>query len=63
VVYRFRRETARELFAEFEDVTIRTEYPFTHGMRAAARLVPRGVERALGHRIGWHLMVEARKGR
>ena len=63
VVYRYRREAARELFAGFEDVAIRSEYPFTHGMRAAARLVPRSVERALGRRIGWHLMIEARKGR
>lgn len=61
VVYRYRREAARELFSEFGDVTLRAEYPFTYGMRAAARLVPRGLERALGHRIGWHLMIEARK--
>lgn len=62
VVYRFTRRGARELFCAFERVEVTAEYPFTYGMRLVSRPVPRPVERWLGHRIGWHLMIEATKG-
>ncbi len=54
MVYRYRREEARHLLAEFEDVKIGAEYPLTYGMSAVARRIPRSVERVLGHWIGWH---------
>lgn len=59
VVYRFTRHSARELFSGFDRVEMTTEYPFTYGMRFVTRPVPRALERWLGHRIGWHLMIEA----
>jgi SAM-dependent methyltransferase len=62
VVHRFTRAGARELFGAFDRVRVSSEYPFTYGMRALSRLVPRPVERRLGRSIGWHLMIEASKG-
>lgn len=59
VVFRFTRTEARRLFGTFDRVRIESAYPFTYGMRAVTRLVPRAVERRLGRRIGWHLMIEA----
>lgn len=59
VVYRFTRRGARELFAGFEQVEITAAYPFTYGMRLLTRPVPRSLERWLGRRVGWHLMIEA----
>lgn len=61
VVYRLTRAEARRLFGLFQRVRIETEYPFTYGMRLVSRLVPRPLERWLGRRIGWHLMIEASK--
>jgi ubiquinone/menaquinone biosynthesis C-methylase UbiE len=59
VVYRFTRKEARRLFGAFDRVEIAAAYPFTYGMRLVSRLVPRPLERWLGRRIGWHLMIEA----
>lgn len=59
VVYRFTRAEARRLFGAFDRVRIEAAYPFTYGMRALSRLVPRALERRVGRRIGWHLMIEA----
>lgn len=61
VVYRFTRAEARALFGAFDPVRIETAYPFTYGMRSVGRLVSRPLERWLGRRIGWHLMIEATK--
>lgn len=61
VTDRFSRQEARALFADYTDVQVHTDYPFTYGMRAISRFTPIAVQRALGRRIGWHLMIEARK--
>lgn len=62
VVNRYTRQEARALFASFADVRIHTDYPFTYGMRPLTFFWPASVKRLLGRAIGWHLMIDARKG-
>jgi SAM-dependent methyltransferase len=62
VVFRLTRAEARRLFSAFSDVKLHTDYPFTYGMRFLSWAVPVAVQRWLGRRVGWHLMVEATKG-
>jgi SAM-dependent methyltransferase len=59
VVYTFSRQEARGLFRAFRDVRVSVEYPFTFGFGPLVSWWPQSVIRALGHRIGWHLMITA----
>lgn len=61
VVNRYSRDEASALLIDFENVRIHADYPFTYGMRHLSRFVPVSMQRALGHSIGWHLMIDARK--
>lgn len=61
VVIRSSRKEARRLFDAFSTTLIRTEYPFTYGMRHVARFIPMPLQRMLGRCIGWHLMIKAVK--
>ena len=62
VVLRSTRQSARTLFGAFSEVGIHSDYPFTYGMRIMSRWIPVAVQRGLGRWIGWHLMIDARKG-
>ena len=62
VVLRSTRGEARALFRTFDEVDVHSDYPFTYGMRIVSRFVPVAAQRLLGRWIGWHLMIEARKG-
>ena len=59
VVYTFTRRGVRELFAEFSDVSVRAEYPFTFGFGPLGTRTPLWLRRLLGRAIGWHLMITA----
>jgi ubiquinone/menaquinone biosynthesis C-methylase UbiE len=61
VVYTFSRRAARRLFREFSEVSVRAEYPFTHGFGALGARSPLWLRRPLGRTIGWHLMITARR--
>ncbi len=58
IVYTFTRQSARRLFSAFSAVEIHADYPFTYGFGLGAWLT-RPVLKALGRRIGWHLMITA----
>jgi SAM-dependent methyltransferase len=59
VVYTFTRRGVRELFAQFSDVSVRAEYPFTFGFGPLGTRTPLWSRRMLGRAIGWHLMITA----
>jgi SAM-dependent methyltransferase len=61
VVYTFSRDGAKRLFGEFSEVSVRAEYPFTHGFGPLGSRLPLWSRRALGHAIGWHLMITAER--
>lgn len=61
VVYTFSRLGAKRLFAEFADVSVRSEYPFTYGFGSLGSRTPLWFRRALGRVIGWHLMITAKR--
>jgi ubiquinone/menaquinone biosynthesis C-methylase UbiE len=61
VVNRYTRQEAKSLFHEFDKVRIRTDYPFTYGMRHLTFFWPTFVKRLIGTAIGWHLMIDAVK--
>jgi ubiquinone/menaquinone biosynthesis C-methylase UbiE len=61
VVNRYTRCEARSLFDGFDKVQIRTDYPFTYGMRHVTFFWPTSVKRLIGAAIGWHLMIDAVK--
>jgi len=61
VVDRFTRAEARALFGAFGGLELEAAYPFTYGMRLVSRWVPAPLERWLGRRVGWHLMLRAEK--
>jgi SAM-dependent methyltransferase len=62
VVYTFSRRSARKLFSEFSDVSVRAEYPFTFGFgQLLGTRSPLWFRRALGRAIGWHLMITANR--
>ncbi len=59
VVYTFSRRGVRTLFAEFSDVSVRADYPFTFGFGPLGTRLPLPLRRGLGRAIGWHLMITA----
>lgn len=61
VVYTFSRQAARRLFGEFSAVSVRAEYPFTHGFGPLGSKTPLWLRRPLGRAIGWHLMITAKR--
>lgn len=61
VVYTFSRREARRLFGGFSHVSVRAEYPFTHGFGPLGSRTPLWFRRALGRVIGWHLMITAKR--
>jgi ubiquinone/menaquinone biosynthesis C-methylase UbiE len=61
VVRTYTRAEVRELFADFDQCELTVAYPFTYGMRFLTFWIPRPLERWLGRRIGWHLMIRAIK--
>ena len=50
-----------ELFKNFKDVSIHTDYPFTYGMRFLSNFLPIRFKKSLGKLWGWHIMIEASK--
>ena len=62
VVLRSTRSRARELFRAFPQVDVHSDYPSPYGMRSVSRFIPVAAQRLLGRWIGWHLMIDARKG-
>jgi len=61
VVYTYTTQSARNLFREFSSVSIQADYPFTYGFRFLTFWIPKSLQRALGRRVGWHLMIRATK--
>ena len=61
VVYRLTKRQAAALFGDFSSVEIEADYPFTYGFRHLTFWIPIGLKKMLGRRIGWHLMICARK--
>jgi ubiquinone/menaquinone biosynthesis C-methylase UbiE len=61
VVYTFSRRAASRLFGQFSDVSVRVEYPFTHGFGPLGSRTPLWLRRPLGRAIGWHLMITVRR--
>jgi hypothetical protein len=61
VVDRFRKMEAADLFRGFTNVEVHADYPFTYGFRYLTAWMPNRVQRWLGRRIGWHLMIQATK--
>ena len=61
VVIRSSKEESRDLFREFQNVSLHADYPFTYGMRFIAGWVPVPAKKFLGKIFGWHLMIEATK--
>ena len=59
VVYRVSAAEARTLFAAFSEVSIEVDYPFTYGFRHLTFWMPKWLLRAIGRRLGWHLMIDA----
>lgn len=52
---------ARAFFRGYSRVDLSVEYLYGTGWGRLNRLVPQGLHRWLGRRIGWHLMIEAVK--
>jgi ubiquinone/menaquinone biosynthesis C-methylase UbiE len=61
VVYTFSRGGVRKLFRDFSDVQVHADYPFTYGFGPLTTKLPLAIRRPLGHAIGWHLMITAKK--
>lgn len=61
VVYRVTAAEAKKLFSAFSEVKLGAAYPFTYGFRCFVFWMPRWLLRVLGRRLGWHLMIDARK--
>jgi ubiquinone/menaquinone biosynthesis C-methylase UbiE len=61
VVYTFSRRDVHRLFAQFAQVSVHADYPFTFGFGPLATRLPLTVRRSLGRAIGWHLMITARR--
>jgi ubiquinone/menaquinone biosynthesis C-methylase UbiE len=59
VVDRFTKAEAADLFRGFTDVRLHADYPFTYGFRYLTAWMPHRLQRWLGRRIGWHLMIQA----
>ncbi len=57
----YTKEGVRRLFDGFSHCRIEVDYLFGTGYRFANRLLPRFLHRILGRRIGWHLMIQAKK--
>lgn len=57
----YTRLGAKRLFRQFPDVKLEVEYLFGTGWGRVNRLVPKSLHRFLGKRIGWHLLIFARK--
>ena len=61
VVYTFSRGGVRKLFGAFSSVEVHADYPFTYGFGPLTTKLPLAIRRPLGHAIGWHLMITAKK--
>lgn len=61
VVRRYTRAEIRRLFAKFSEVEIETEYLFGEGYGAVYTWFPNWLYRPLSRRLGWHLMIRARR--
>jgi ubiquinone/menaquinone biosynthesis C-methylase UbiE len=61
VVRRYTRAEVRELFAAFTRVDVHADYLYGEGYGPVFRLTPRPLYDWLSRRIGWHLMIRARK--
>ena len=59
VVDRFTKAEAAGLFRAFRDVEVHADYPFTYGFRYLTGWMPKRLQRWLGRRMGWHLMIQA----
>jgi ubiquinone/menaquinone biosynthesis C-methylase UbiE len=59
VVYTYSRRGIREMFGDFANVTVESAYPFTFGFGPVATKTPLPIRKALGHAVGWHLMITA----
>lgn len=59
VVYTFTRTEAARLFEQFSRIEIKSEYPFTYGLRFLTGWMPTPALRLLGQWFGWHLMIRA----
>jgi ubiquinone/menaquinone biosynthesis C-methylase UbiE len=51
----------RQMFSEFNLVNIKVDYLFGTGWKFANKLMPKFLHRALGKKIGWHIIIEAEK--
>jgi ubiquinone/menaquinone biosynthesis C-methylase UbiE len=61
VVDTFSRRGVRRLFRDFSGLEVHADYPFTYGFGPLTTKTPLGLRRPLGHAIGWHLMITAKR--
>src|SRR5262245_24674011 len=57
----YTRRQARELFRQFKEVSIEVEQLTRSELRALSSLVSESLFRRLAHKIGWNLIITARK--
>lgn len=55
------QKEVRQFFRQYSTVDIKIEYLYGTGWGKIGDLMPRVLHRWLGHRIGWHMMIEAIK--
>jgi len=57
----YTRKSAYRLFNQFSEVKMEVEYLFGTGWGTVNKLIPRRLHHFLGNRVGWHLLIFAKK--
>ncbi|MBI5393461.1 class I SAM-dependent methyltransferase [Candidatus Woesearchaeota archaeon] len=57
----YTKEEIRAMFERYDSVDIKIDYLFGTGWKFANKLMPKFLHRALGKKIGWHIVIEAIK--
>ena len=57
----YTKKEIRKMFSKYSDVHIKIDYLFGTGWGYANKVMPKFLHRALGKKIGWHIVIEAKK--
>jgi hypothetical protein len=57
----FTKKEVLKMLGEFSSVEVSVDYLFGTGWGRANRFIPKTAHRSLGRRVGWHLIIEAKK--
>ncbi|MBS3137687.1 class I SAM-dependent methyltransferase [Candidatus Woesearchaeota archaeon] len=57
----YTKEDIRTMFERYNSVDIKIDYLFGTGWKFANAIMPKFLHRALGKKIGWHIVIEGKK--